>query len=171
MCCQMCLASTTVTTMKSRVIDVIEENGLAVGERDEVSPPAGQAVDNAETIVLRRSRPLEIALDGHEPKRVWTTAATVDEALAQLKMTDAAPSASKLVAVTLDEESIGRSGPDIEHERAVAIYDLIEENSFQPVDQPVQPFAEIPGVRFAEVFDFLEGQQGLAVGFAGGPVT
>jgi len=25
--------------------------------------------------------------------------------------------------VTLDEESIGRSGPDIEHERAIAIYD------------------------------------------------
>jgi uncharacterized protein (UPF0262 family) len=56
-------------------------------------------------------------------------------------MTDAAPSASKLVAVTLDEESIGRSGPDIEHERAVAIYDLIEENSFQPVDQPVGAYA------------------------------
>jgi uncharacterized protein (UPF0262 family) len=55
-------------------------------------------------------------------------------------MTDT-PSASKLVAVTLDEESIGRSGPDIEHERAVAIYDLIEENSFQPVDQEIGPYA------------------------------
>ena len=38
----------------------------------------------------------------------------------------------RLVAVTLDEESIGRSSPDVEHERAVAIYDLIEENSFRP---------------------------------------
>jgi len=38
----------------------------------------------------------------------------------------------RLVAVTLDESSIGRSSPDVEHERAVAIYDLIEENSFQP---------------------------------------
>ena len=56
-------------------------------------------------------------------------------------MTDSSPSASKLVAVTLDEESIGRSGPDIEHERAVAIYDLIEENSFQPVDQDAGPYA------------------------------
>jgi uncharacterized protein (UPF0262 family) len=55
-------------------------------------------------------------------------------------MTDA-PSASKLVAVTLDEESIGRSGPDIEHERAVAIYDLVEENVFQPVDQEPGAFA------------------------------
>ena len=39
---------------------------------------------------------------------------------------------SRLVDVALDE-TIGRSTPDVEHERAVAIYDLIEENSFQPV--------------------------------------
>ena len=38
----------------------------------------------------------------------------------------------RLVAVTLDENSIGRSSPDIEHERAVAIYDLLEENTFAP---------------------------------------
>ncbi len=56
-------------------------------------------------------------------------------------MTGDAPILSKLVAVTLDEESIGRSGPDIEHERAVAIYDLIEENSFQPVDHPTGSYA------------------------------
>ena len=84
-------ASTTVTTMKSRVVDIIEENGLSVGERDEVSPAADQRVGDAQTIVLRRSRPLQIVLDGQEPRQVWTTAATVDEALAQLKMTDAAP--------------------------------------------------------------------------------
>jgi uncharacterized protein (UPF0262 family) len=48
---------------------------------------------------------------------------------------------TKLVAITLDEESIGRSGPDIEHERAIAIYDLIEENSFQPVNQQPGPYA------------------------------
>jgi uncharacterized protein (UPF0262 family) len=39
-------------------------------------------------------------------------------------------SRNRIVAVTLDEESIGRSGPDIEHERAIAIYDLIEQNLF-----------------------------------------
>src|ERR1700738_3888692 len=42
-------------------------------------------------------------------------------------------SQNRIVAVTLDEESIGRSGPDIEHERAIAIYDLIEKNLFAPV--------------------------------------
>jgi uncharacterized protein (UPF0262 family) len=50
-------------------------------------------------------------------------------------------SAHRLVAVTLDEQSIGRSNPDVEHERAVAIYDLLEENSFAPVGCDEGPFA------------------------------
>lgn len=39
---------------------------------------------------------------------------------------------ARLFDVELDE-SIGRSTPDVEHERAVAVFDLIEENRFQPV--------------------------------------
>jgi uncharacterized protein (UPF0262 family) len=46
-----------------------------------------------------------------------------------------------LVAVTLDEGSIGRSNPDVEHERAVAIYDLLEDNVFHPVDHEGGPYA------------------------------
>lgn len=45
-----------------------------------------------------------------------------------------------LVEVTLDEKSIGRSNPDVEHERAVAIYDLIEENSFVPEGHKGGPY-------------------------------
>jgi uncharacterized protein (UPF0262 family) len=48
---------------------------------------------------------------------------------------------NRLVAVTLDEESIGRSSPDIDHERQVAIYDLIEENSFAPAGHDGGPYA------------------------------
>lgn len=47
----------------------------------------------------------------------------------------------RLVKVTLDEESIGRSSREIEHERAVAIYDLLEENSFCPVGHDGGPYA------------------------------
>ena len=36
----------------------------------------------------------------------------------------------RLVSVTLDEASIGRGSPDQEHERSIAIYDLVEENTF-----------------------------------------
>jgi uncharacterized protein YabE (DUF348 family) len=84
----------TVTTMKSRVIDIITENGFSVSERDDLYPAAGERVPNAANIVLRRSRPLQISLDGQNAKQVWTTASTVDEALAQLAMTDTAPAAA-----------------------------------------------------------------------------
>jgi uncharacterized protein (UPF0262 family) len=39
----------------------------------------------------------------------------------------------RLAAVTLDEASLGRSSDDVEHERRVAIYDLLEDNKFRPV--------------------------------------
>jgi len=83
-----------VTTMKSRVIDIIEENGFTVGERDDLYPAGDVQVHQATNIVLRRSRPLQISLDGNDAKQVWTTASTVDEALAQLSMTDTAPAAA-----------------------------------------------------------------------------
>jgi uncharacterized protein YabE (DUF348 family) len=85
---------TTVSTMKSRVIDVVQENGFEVGDRDDLFPAADAEVQQAETIVLRRSRPLDISLDGQGNRQVWTTASTVDEALAQLQMTDSAPAAA-----------------------------------------------------------------------------
>lgn len=51
-------------------------------------------------------------------------------------MGDAARPADRLIDVELDE-SIGRSTPDVEHERAVAIFDLVEENAFRPVGDEV----------------------------------
>ena len=38
----------------------------------------------------------------------------------------------RLTDLSLDQ-SIGRATPDVEHERAVAIFDLLEQNSFKPV--------------------------------------
>jgi uncharacterized protein (UPF0262 family) len=70
-----------------------------------------------------------------------------------MSTTPASPaSKQRLVAVTLDEASIGRSNPDIEHERAIAIYDLLELNSFAPVDDESGPYAlhlSITGNRLA----------------------
>jgi uncharacterized protein YabE (DUF348 family) len=84
----------TVTTMKSRVIDVVEENGFDVGDRDDLYPAADQPVRQSDSIVLRRSRPLQVSLDGQDSRQVWTTASTVQDALAQLEMTDKAPAAA-----------------------------------------------------------------------------
>jgi resuscitation-promoting factor RpfB len=87
-------AQMTVATMKSQVIDVVAENGYDVGDRDDLYPAGDQPVHQSDTIVLRRSRPLQISLDGQDSREVWTTASTVDEALAQLSMTDKAPAAA-----------------------------------------------------------------------------
>ncbi len=84
----------TVATMKSRVIDVVTENGYDVGDRDDLYPAADQPVHQSDDIVLRRSRPLQISLDGQDSREVWTTASTVDDALSQLSMTDKAPAAA-----------------------------------------------------------------------------
>jgi uncharacterized protein YabE (DUF348 family) len=87
-------ASVTVSTMKSRVIDVVRENGFDVGDRDDLFPAAGDPIQQSENIVLRRSRPLQISVDGRNSRQVWTTAGTVQEALTQLSMTDTAPAAA-----------------------------------------------------------------------------
>jgi uncharacterized protein (UPF0262 family) len=47
---------------------------------------------------------------------------------------------SCLIGVTLDEASLGRGSPDQEHERAIAIYDLIERNHFTLPDQDCGPY-------------------------------
>ncbi len=46
-----------------------------------------------------------------------------------------------LAAVTIDEASLGSPNDDVEHERWVAIYDLIEENQFRPVGHDGGPYA------------------------------
>lgn len=47
----------------------------------------------------------------------------------------------RLISVTLDENSIGRGSADQEHERAIAIYDLLDDNSFALVGQDSGPYA------------------------------
>jgi uncharacterized protein (UPF0262 family) len=55
-------------------------------------------------------------------------------------MTDAPDRRQRLVNVILDEQTLARRKPEIEHERAVAIYDLIEENHFAPVGDYQGPY-------------------------------
>lgn len=46
---------------------------------------------------------------------------------------DNAPEDARLIDLELDEGTIGRGNLDVEHEREVAIFDLLERNSFWPV--------------------------------------
>ncbi len=47
----------------------------------------------------------------------------------------------RLIHVQLDEKTLVRRKPEVEHERAIAIYDLLENNSFQPVGADEGPYA------------------------------
>jgi uncharacterized protein (UPF0262 family) len=66
----------------------------------------------------------------------------------------AAEDGKRIVKVLLDENSIGAGNRDVEHERAIAIYDLVEENSFAPVGHEGGPYwlrLELKGSRL--IFD------------------
>ena len=69
-------------------------------------------------------------------------------------------SRNRLVAVTLDEASLGRGSPDQEHERRIAIFDLVEENSFALTGHDGGPYRLAIGLQ--------ENRLLLAVSDAGG---
>ena len=50
-------------------------------------------------------------------------------------------SEQRLVKIALDEQALVRRNPDIEHERAVAIFDLLEDNSFAPIGDFAGPYS------------------------------
>jgi len=52
-----------------------------------------------------------------------------------------AKSRNRLAGITLDEKTIPRGAADVDHERAVAIFDLIEENSFAVPGRDGGPYA------------------------------
>jgi len=49
--------------------------------------------------------------------------------------------ARRIAKVTLDERTVVRRSPEVEHERAVAIFDLIEENHFAPIGDHGGPYS------------------------------
>jgi len=46
----------------------------------------------------------------------------------------------RIVSIFLDEKSVVRRAAHVEHERKVAVYDLLEENYFAPVDDDAGPY-------------------------------
>ncbi len=65
-------------------------------------------------------------------RKGWANKMT-DEALAQ-------PPKSRLVAINLDESSIARHSANIDHEREVAIFDILDGNSFALVGRDDGPY-------------------------------
>ncbi|MFG3384487.1 ubiquitin-like domain-containing protein [Streptomyces sp. NPDC047999] len=75
--------SRTLHTFAGDVGALLDEEGLLLGPHDTVSPPPAAALDSGDRVEVRRGRPVVLTLDGRR-RTVWTTAATVDEALRTL---------------------------------------------------------------------------------------
>jgi uncharacterized protein (UPF0262 family) len=50
------------------------------------------------------------------------------------------PKKRRIVDIALDEHSVARRSPEVEHERAVALFDLLEDNDFHLVGSEEGPY-------------------------------
>ncbi|MDR1428307.1 MAG: ubiquitin-like domain-containing protein [Bifidobacteriaceae bacterium] len=91
---------TTLTTLASSVSGLLKERGIEVSERDLVVPSPTAPVPRDGDVVVRTARELELEIDGRS-ERVWTTAATVEDALADVgvRAQDVSLSVSRSAAV------------------------------------------------------------------------
>ncbi len=96
-----------VHTLSSTVGDVLESQGLTVGEHDVVAPGLDSAVGDGQAIAVRYGRPLDVTVDG-DARRYWVTATDVDSALEQLGLRFGGADLS-----TSRGTAIGRSGIDL----------------------------------------------------------
>lgn len=71
-----------------------------------------------------------------------------------LKNTEAAMSTTnRIAAITLEEGHIVQRSPEVEHERRVAIADLLEENHFAPLGEEKSPIFEGPYNLHLQILD------------------
>lgn len=75
--------SRVVHTYASTVGDVLAEQGVHVGERDDVSPPRDYPLADGLHVVVLRARPMTLVIDG-VANDIWTTARTVADFSRQL---------------------------------------------------------------------------------------
>ncbi len=97
-----------VQTLGGTVRDVLEDQGVEVGQRDVVAPALDSKVNDGTRIAVRFARELNLDVDGEE-KSYWVTATDVTSALQQLglRYSGAELSVSRSAA-------IGREGLDVD---------------------------------------------------------
>ena len=78
-------------------------------------------------------------------------------------MAPASNPGNRLISITLDEGSIGRGGPEQEHERAIAIFDLIESNNFAVTGHASGPYALIVSLLSNKLALDIRDEQGQPV--------
>ncbi len=90
-----------VTSMGGTVGDVLEAEGIDLGDHDYVAPDVDQAVNDGTSISVRYARPLELTVDGIA-RTYWVTATDVAGALDEigLALSGAALSVSRGATIT-----------------------------------------------------------------------
>jgi uncharacterized protein YabE (DUF348 family) len=96
--------TSSVHVFGSTVGDLLAKHDLNVGEHDIVQPSADAALHDGDTVVVRYGRKLTVTMDG-KTTDYWTTATSVDAALAELGIR--ADTAKLSVSRS---EPLGRSG-------------------------------------------------------------
>jgi len=76
-------ASREVTTMADSVDGALSAAGLSVTSHDTLAPAGGTNISEGTQIALNRGRVFTVVIDGKK-QQIWTTARTVDEALAEI---------------------------------------------------------------------------------------
>jgi uncharacterized protein YabE (DUF348 family) len=100
--------TSSVHAFGSSVGDILSHKGIHVGSHDLVSPGVSARVHDGQHLVVRYGRQLTITVDGQ--RRVyWTTALTVDQALAQLGLRDANAALSVSRGATLGRGGLSMS--------------------------------------------------------------
>jgi len=72
-----------VRTFGGTVEELLAEQDVVVSDRDLVVPSLETAVADGDAVTVRLARQLKVLVDG-EPRQIWTTALTVDEAVSDL---------------------------------------------------------------------------------------
>lgn len=107
----------TLHTFAEDVRELLDQEGVAVGEHDVVAPEPGTRLASGDEVVVHYGRPVYLTLDG-QPRQVWTTRPTVDGALQQLGVR-----ADGAYLSTSRSRPIGREGLalDVRTERTVTV--------------------------------------------------
>jgi uncharacterized protein YabE (DUF348 family) len=97
--------ATSAHVFGSTVGDALAKEGITLGEHDVVVPGASEPIYDGSQIVVRYGRKLTVTVDG-QTTEYWTTATTLEQALAELNIrtnADAALSVSR-------SQALGREG-------------------------------------------------------------
>ncbi|AOW91848.1 Resuscitation-promoting factor RpfB [Rhodococcus sp. WMMA185] len=100
-----------LSTMAASTADALAAAGYGISERDVVAPAPDALLSDGDTVVLRRAREVSLTVDG-QPRNVWTTALTVEEALKQFRLADDVyVSASRSYRLPLDGAALDVHNP------------------------------------------------------------